>query len=185
MSNAITNIERFATGYAFTLDTPPATGWDVWLNGQRLQTQLNDTYYFYTTSSNTPPPIEVVAGNEDTASSNASTQILIQWQHYGASHYIVERSTDNVTFLRYGTVYANGNIFHNFIGATAEGTTYYRVYAAVQDQDDYRKTSLPLPCSVTQALIPTAPNVRIDAESGNAIITEPVGVVDDTLTLLK
>lgn len=168
----IISIERFATGYAYTLDTPPSTGWDIWLDGQRLKTRLNDTYYFYVSRDGTPPAIEVAAAYEDTASSSASTKIRLQWQHYGASHYIVERSLDNITYTRLGTVSANGNVWHNFDAPSDEGTTYYKIYAAVPDADDYRKTSLALPFTVTQALIPTAPTVRITATGGDATITE-------------
>ena len=171
MTNPITAIERFGTGYAFTLDTPPSTGWDVWLDGARIQTRLDDTYYFYTSTSETPPPIEVIEAYNDTPSMSASTQIRLQWMHTGAQSYIVERSTDNITFTRLGYVYANGNIFHNFDAPTVEGTTYYRVYAAVQAGESYRATSLPLPCVVSQALIPTEPLVSISVVDGDAIIS--------------
>ena len=184
MSNPITAIERFGTGYAFTLDTPPSTGWDIWLDGARIRTRLDDTYYFYATASETPPPIEVVAAYNDTPSMSASTQIRLQWMHNGAQFYIVERSTDNITFTRIGYVVANGNVYHNFDAPTVEGTTYYRVYAAVQQGNAYRTTSLPLPCTVSQALIPSEPLVSIFVENGDAIISSAEMFNDGEVNLI-
>src|SRR5574343_1035964 len=169
----ILSVNRLATGYEFTLDTPPTTGWDIWLDGQRLVSRLVDTYYYHVSTSDIPPALEVVAGYDDTASTYASKHIRLQWQHYGAQYYIIESSSDNVTFVRFGVVYANGNVFHNYDGLAASGITYYRVFAAVQDGQDYRKVSMALPCRVSQALIPTAPRVRmVPTGTGKVTITE-------------
>ena len=180
---AIQQIERFDTGFEFTLDAAPLGGYDVWLNGERIETRYTLATYYYTTQARTPPPLEFVAGWEDTESIYAGNDVRIQWQHFGATEYLVERSADGVDYARFGHVPANGNIHHTFQGPAVAGTAYYRVYAARWRGGALLKTSSPLACQVYHATIPLPPSVQVSVAGGAATLSEKSVLLGDVADL--
>ncbi len=180
--STITNIETTATGYTYTLEAPPATGWDVYLNGTRILTRYTDMTLTLPRGTeiggieiDVPPPIEVVSPSEYTLSALARSLVTLQWQHIGATHYIVERG-DGDTFVTLDVLPADGEVTHTFEAQTVQGTSHYRVMAAVQDDEGFRPTSRPLPVTVTQALIPEEPLVEMDVAAGEVAIIEVSGL---------
>lgn len=178
MSNILA-IEPIDGGWQYTLDTPPANGWDIWLASNRLETQYTDTTYKLFRLETRPPAIEVVDPYDFFTNGKASAYTRIQWQHYGARFYIVESSGDGIDFNRMGIVPGDGNIWHTFGIQAVNGTTYWRVYAADQDARGYYPTSYPLPCVVEQAYLPVPPWVKISVANGNAIINPMLGISSD------
>lgn len=171
MSN-ITNISKIDGGWQYTLATAPANGWDIWLGAVRLASRYTATTYLLYRTDVYPPPIEVVDPYLETPSFGSAGKVRLQWQHVGATYYIVERSGDGVTYARVGVVPGSGNVWHTFTFAAVNGRSYWKVFPAALDDIGYYKTGYALPLVVDQSVLPTPPEVRVSyaAATGNLTI---------------
>jgi hypothetical protein len=178
MSN-ITNIAKIDGGWLYTLDTAPANGWDIWLAAVRLASRVTDTEYKVITGETVPPAIEVVDPYLETPSFGSAGRVRLQWQHVGALYYIVERSSDGVTYSRVGVVPGAGNVWHTFVFPGTNGRSYWKVYAAAEDQAGYYKTSYALPLMVDQSVLPVPPEVLASYAAGNVTISAMTAIREE------
>lgn len=190
MSN-ITNINKIDGGWQYTLAAVPANGWDIWLAAVRLESRYASTTYKLFRTDVYPPAIEVVDPYMETPSFGSAGAVRLQWQHKGATYYIVERSGDGVTYARVGVVPGSGNVWHTFVFPGVNGRCYWKVFPAGYDDIGYYKTGYALPMAVDQSVLPVPPEVRVSysATTGNLTIAalsavrSPVGLMlDDFVT---
>lgn len=165
MSN-ITDITKIDGGWQYTLDTAPACGWDIWLDGTRLVSRVTDTTYKLFVSDSRPPAIEVIDPSTDTPSHSAAGTIRVSWQHTGAWFYIIEYSPDDTDYYQIDVVPGDGDVWHRFVITAQDSTGYFRIYPASLDDTGYYKTGFSVPCIVEQAFLPKAPIVLCSVEDG-------------------
>lgn len=179
--SSITNISKIDGGWQYTLDTAPVNGWDIWLNAVRLETRYTSATYKLYESEPYPPPIEVIDPYEETPSFGSAGKIRLQWQHVGATWYIIERSGDGVNYARVGTVPGSGNVWHTFVFAATDGRSYWRVFPAALDDKGYYKTGYALPFVIDQSALPVPPEVSVSysATTGNLTISRLVTLPED------
>ena len=145
----------------------------------RLETRYTAGAYKLYKTTVYPPAIEVIDPYNDTASHGSAGKIRLQWQHVGATYYIIERSTDNVTYSRVGIQAGSGNVWHTFVFPATNGRSYWKVYPANEDENGYYKTGYAIPMTVDQSSLPVMPDVSVSYSGGNAVIAAQVEVAEE------
>lgn len=180
MTYAITDIARTPSGWRYTLAAPPyGIGWDVWLDGQLI---ARDAKGCYDLSCDTlyPPPIEVVApllsGNIFKAASMvAGNTALLSWAApAGAKEYLIEHSSDGVTWTRLQTHAHSGGVRQQLMirDIRDDAERQYRVTPGAMQGDIFFATGDPIVVAAYRGSIPEPPVVAHTYSAGTITISE-------------
>jgi hypothetical protein len=152
----IVNIEKTEGGWIYTLDTPPAGGWDIFLNGERLKSRVTDATYTYSSALSFPPPIEVIRPDLTTASHYADNEIILWWLHSGADYYLIQYSADNSLWIDLKIYPYSGGVRQSIIERDlyADSQRYYQAIPGVMQNDVFVATGDPVTVHMRRASVP-------------------------------
>ena len=167
---SITNISKIDGGFTYTFDVDSV---DVWLNGELLAENLQDTSYTYYTQASIPPPIQICDYGARCTNAWASSTMRVQWFTETYTSFAI---TEYRAGVEYETTYHDVPFPNRYetVEFSIESTVaqVWSVRPCIKyDPDKYVIVGNPVQVTMNQYVLPDPPLVEYGYNESTRILT--------------
>lgn len=166
----ITNILKIDGGYTYVCDSDDI---DVWLSGQLLAENYEDTEYTLYTQADTPPPVQICEHGARCSNTWASSRMRVQWFAETYTSFAITEYRDGA---EYQTSYHDVPFPARYVTVEFDiESTVAQIWSVrpcvKYEPDSYAIVGNPVQVAMNRYVLPDPPNVAYNYNQTTGILT--------------